>query len=78
MEGRDGAESLPWANVANGSTLLALLQVIPDRLLIVHGQPRVHMPTVAHRGRVQSCVSLQCVTGRSLDASSSKIGEVHA
>ena len=52
MEGRDGAESLPRANIANGSALLALLQVIPNRLLIVHGQARVHMPTVAHGGRV--------------------------
>ena len=78
MEGRDGAESLPRANVANGSALLALLQVIPDRLLIVHGQARVYVPSVAHRGCVQGRVGLQCVTGRSLDAASSKIGEVHA
>ena len=76
MEGGDGAESGSRADVTNGSALLTLLQVLLDRLLVVHGQSWVDPCT--HTRRVQRRIGLQSVARRSLDTASTEVGEVHA
>lgn len=77
MEGGDGAESSSRADVTNGSALLTFLQVLLDRLLVVHGQPWVD-PLAARARCVQCGGCLQSVARRSLDTAPAKVSEVHA
>jgi len=74
VEGRDSAEALSRANVADGSALATLLQVVFDRLLVIHSQARVH----TRHARVECKVRLQSVPRSSLHASTAQVRKVHA